>query len=987
MAGSAEDPTFAEAELLGECLIKSFPRIGFTKDMRHPSEWPEFRKKLTQLHGFNCPGSAAVVWRRDGRLVGSTHDFKRVLKDMYNLELDSDPDLIVAITIENKEQLITAAQDNAWTPYLGTSKKEWKDGIVFEGSWREHLPIKGVVTFPDGTIFQGGLRGGKFHGHGKHIFPNGAKFVGVFAEGKREGSGRYQDSEDNIYDGNYHRGLCQGKGTRTWASGRQYVGDWSNNEATGRGTETTPVKIKVEASEDEPDEPPEYEDGKRVYHGIFENGSYHGDGFMEYENGDTYEGKWVNGMREGQGIFAWTGKVLAFDGIFEKDMPKTGLLRFDGDITTAFPGEIKLSDEDMSQWNLGLRQLGLEEGGWLDMAKERVAVSDMYDDFPIHDAHDSAMAAVLDRTMWSNLHRRITSGGITVHPCIAPGLDPKQTHPLGLMACDSDCYIVFSELFNEVIRSQHDGFDPTTSVQPSDVDEADSWQKIQSLSPAAIELVDAWKLSIDRSIGSLPCAKLIDVDNRRRVEEIVVGALHKLEDPELKGEYFPLEKSDSWAEKSGGMSSAEADQLRAQGALFEEADCSDTRDWPDARGVFVSNNRKLVVHINKEEHATFICVGTPGEEAIQFQEMFKTISMALSAAEASIFDDDQQMYARSDNLGFLLSSLDKIGTGMTVQLTVNLPKLAKRQSIDFMANHTGLALNNIPIPAEGKKVPLQEKFALSVPQLLGNSESDILNRLIEGTNELAKHEKTLAAGRKKLWLLEEKPKVWIIGANESLADDISHATRLAKEFDLSLVTAQEAVQREIDKESKLGKTAKWYMDAGKPVPREVVRDAMLDLLKDKDGQSHAVRFAGAGAASGWVCSGFPASPEEIEMLSEAQIRPNKIISLNPDESVVQTVIARRLGRRREKYERRVFYLEDEPANQAADNRDGGNPNFEKLSEDRGKLPTEAVTAYVTGYDKFHKLLSKLGYIETVRPGTTDKLRQAQAMSDFVSLVP
>ena len=120
---------------------------------------------------------------------------------------------------------------------------------------------------------------------------------------------------------------------------------------------------------------------------------------------------------------------------------------------------------------------------------------------------------------------------------------------------------------------------------------------------------------------------------------------------------------------------------------------------------------------------------------------------------------------------------------------------------------------------------LQNLFALSVPPLLGSLKSDILNRLIEGTNKLAKHEKTLAAGRKKLWLLEERPKVLIIGATESLADDISHAIRLAKEYHLGLVTSQETVQLEIDKNSKLGRAGKWYLDAGKPVPREVVCDA------------------------------------------------------------------------------------------------------------------------------------------------------------------
>jgi len=887
IAGSAEDPTFAEAELLGEHLVKSLPSIGLTKHMRHPGEWSEFRTKITHMFGFNCPGTETLVWRRDGRLVGGTGDFRRVLKDTYNLELERDGELILAITSENRDNIATAASVDSWSPYLGKCKKEWDNGISYDGVWKQHRPTKGSVRFPDGSTFDGTLKDGKFHGHGRHCFASGAKYVGMFAEGSREGSGRFQDTDGNVYDGNYSRGLCHGKGRRTWASGREYVGEWFENEATGRGTETFPVtcsveptpafwsfqalstewtkdgaacpddngkyfgfdleeanraltcvhkdnaiehgkvykikcsssgarQIKVfindqkddnskaakgtahgriepedyattedwndrdvfiflddvqyahETGEGDGDEPPPPTKvlGKRTYTGEFLKGSYHGSGFMEYENGDTYEGEWVNGHRQGNGVYTWAGKVLAFDGSFDADVPKNGMLRFEGDITTPYPGEISLSEDDLLQWQRGLRQLALEVDGWLDMAKERKAVTDMYDEFPIHETHDSAMARALTHERWNLMHRRLTTGGITLHSCIAPGLDSKNTlHPLGLQACDAECYMVFRELFDDVLRAAHPDFDPLANKHPTDMEDAESWQKVKTLSPAVMEVGVSWKLRFDRSIGNLPCAKIIDLDNRRRVEEIVVGALHKMEDESLKGEYYPLEKSDSWAEKSGGMSSSEAEELRAIGALFDETDCSDVRDWPDARGIFISNNKKLIVHVNKEEHVSFFCLGCPSAESgapehvgMQFQEMFCLISQALSSVEASMFDDDQQSFARSDNVGFLLSSVDNVGTAMKVNLTVKIPKLTKRQSVDFVQKKTGLTLRNIPIPADGKKIPLQDMFDLSVPQKLGTTETQVLNALIEGANELVKHEKTLAAGRKKLWLLEERPR-------------------------------------------------------------------------------------------------------------------------------------------------------------------------------------------------------------------------------------
>jgi adenylate kinase family enzyme len=1042
VAGCADDPEFAEAEVLGDYLVKSFPQVSFTKDMRHPIEWAEFRSKLVRLHGFTCPGTSSVIWRRDGRLVGNINDFRRVLKDMYNLELEMDTALMQAIVVENIGIASKAAQDEKWTPYYGKAKKEWKIGVQFDGTWKDHHPIKGVVTLPHGTTYEGGLQDGKYHGHGRQKFVNGAKFVGTFSDGKREGQGKYQDAEGNIYTGMYSRGLCHGKGTRTWPNGREYVGRWIQNEATGRGIETIPVKIKIEPpptpeGEDEPAEPPEptYIDGKRVYTGDFLKGTYHGTGLMEYETGDAYEGTWVNGRRQGPGIFSWVGKNMAFEGVFENDVPTIGLLRFempgDNEVTTPFPGEIKLNEHDMPQWVQALRELALDEGGWLDVAKDRLVLiqGEIYHDYPINKDHNSAMARILDRNMWQTMHRRLTTNGTTVHTCIAPGLDPKNTvHPSGLLAGDPDCYLVFRELFDGVIRSMYHEFDPVRSIQPTAMDDIESWKKVQSLSPALLEVANSWTLQIDRSIGSLLCSRAIDLETRRRIEDCVVKALLSMEEAELTGEYFPLAKSESFSDKSGGMSAEEEENLRNLGALFEEADCSDTRDWPDARGVFISNSNKLVVHINKEEHVSFICTENLKTDSLSYlQDMFRTIAAALTSVETSIFEGDQQSYARSDNLGFLTMQLDKLGTGMTFNIVVTLPRLAKRQSIDFVARKTGLIVKNIPIPAEGKKLPLQCKFALSVPHRLGISEIDALNSLISGANEMCKHEKSLGSGRKKLWMLEEQPKILLLGAKEALADDVTHATKLAKDFNLELITSATAVQTQIDKDSKLGQTAKWYLEAGKPVEREVVCKCILESLKLQE-QGSRVRFSitddlYGGPEQGWVCNGFPASPEEVELLKASGIIPNKIISFKPDDATVQQVIARRLGRRRDKFDKLVFYLEDGPAlsfleftkamssygisrgaaqsifTQADTNKTGKvslealiqaaerakNCSLEPLSEDRGNLPSEAVKAYQKGYEIFHKAVVQVLPVQAIVD--TNAEETAKLIHDIICAAP
>ena len=78
-------------------------------------------------------------------------------------------------------------------------------------------------------------------------------------------------------------------------------------------------------------------------------------------------------------------------------------------------------------------------------------------------------------------------------------------------------------------------------------------------------------------------------EERREVEKVVVKGLLSMEG-ELKGDYFPLNGSRSYAPKPNGMSHEKEEQLRKAGNPFQEPDstlllssgCG--RHWPDARG-------------------------------------------------------------------------------------------------------------------------------------------------------------------------------------------------------------------------------------------------------------------------------------------------------------------------------------------------------------------------------------------------------------------
>ena len=70
---------------------------------------------------------------------------------------------------------------------------------------------------------------------------------------------------------------------------------------------------------------------------------------------------------------------------------------------------------------------------------------------------------------------------------------------------------------------------------------------------------------------------------------------------DLAGTYYPL----------SNLSEDEARQLRIDHILFEEPDrflsaAGGNRDWPEGRGVYISDDRKFIVWVNEEDHMKII---------------------------------------------------------------------------------------------------------------------------------------------------------------------------------------------------------------------------------------------------------------------------------------------------------------------------------------------------------------------------------------------
>merc|ERR1712110_79164 len=104
------------------------------------------------------------------------------------------------------------------------------------------------------------------------------------------------------------------------------------------------------------------------------------------------------------------------------------------------------------------------------------------------------------------------------------------------------------------------------------------------------------------------------------------------------------------------------------------------RDWPEARGVFVTGNcattgaiqdKDLVAWINQEDHLQLRCQRKDANLKAAFCRIFD----AERELERLVQTNGAAFAAPDASFGHLMASPENAGTGLRVELAINLPKL------------------------------------------------------------------------------------------------------------------------------------------------------------------------------------------------------------------------------------------------------------------------------------------------------------------------
>ena len=175
------------------------------------------------------------------------------------------------------------------------------DNVLVQGIWEKGQLKNARIIYPNGEIYEGGMKNSNFDGKGKLISSNKDEYTGEFLDGEKNGNGKIVFNDDETeYSGQFVKNNFNGRGVMKWNNGVEYEGTFNENFFEGYGMLTNKTGDK--------------------YEGNFVKNLFHGEGKYTYSNGDEYEGDFICGFRKGKGTYRKKDSFV-FKGNWDNDVP------------------------------------------------------------------------------------------------------------------------------------------------------------------------------------------------------------------------------------------------------------------------------------------------------------------------------------------------------------------------------------------------------------------------------------------------------------------------------------------------------------------------------------------------------------------------------------------------------------------------------------------------------------------------------------------
>merc|ERR1711959_99383 len=286
------------------------------------------------------------------------------------------------------------------------------------------------------------------------------------------------------------------------------------------------------------------------------------------------------------------------------------------------------------------------------------------------------------------------------------------------------------------------GYDHTKAIQPTNLD-------ISQLSDTDIDpegkYVLTTRVRTGRSVRGFRLPPAISFEERRRLEDLCVKALLNM-GGDLKGDYFPLHGSHSYAPKPDGMSEEKEDDLRSMGNLFQEPDSTLLlasgmgRHWPDGRGVFHNDSKTLFVWFGEEDHLRIVSMqGNRSAPSAAGKDIRGVTARFMRACDAvqKVLKAEGYDFMHDKHLGWILTCPSNLGTGLRAGTMVKLPNVSGRDDWKALCAAMGLQARGT---GGVDSANVGGTWDVSNADRIGKGEVDLVNTLIEGAAQLVKWE-------------------------------------------------------------------------------------------------------------------------------------------------------------------------------------------------------------------------------------------------------
>jgi len=373
------------------------------------------------------------------------------------------------------------------------------------------------------------------------------------------------------------------------------------------------------------------------------------------------------------------------------------------------------------------------------------ALDKMPKECPDLSKHNNFMAECLreNKGLYAELREKETKLGVTLGHCMKTGVD-NPGHPMiktvGLVAGDEESYELFAPLFDPVISARHNGY-AVDAKHPTDMNP-------DHLSQTPIDPTGKYVLTTrcrtGRSVRGTRLPPCTNFEERRELERVIVKGLLSMTG-DLKGDYYPLHGSRSYAAKPGGMSDEKEEQLRSNGNLFQEPDstlllssgCG--RHWPDARGIFHNDAQNFFVWVNEEDQMRIVSM----QKGAAVREIFCRFAAATEAIQ-KVLKAEGYDFMHNDHLGWVLTCPSNLGTGLRAGAMVKVPKFSERKDFKEVLGRMGLQARGC---GGVDSASVGGTWDISNADRLGKSETQLVNIFIEGVAQIIRWEQALEEGK------------------------------------------------------------------------------------------------------------------------------------------------------------------------------------------------------------------------------------------------